>query len=466
MERVLEECERADGGLTADPVHDLRVALRRCRSMADGVRALDPDPGWKKMRKAGKQLFSSLGDLRDVQVMEEWVHKLDSPGDPVSGKLLGFLATREAKLKEEASVVLKNFDRRQWKKWCELLPRRAARFRPGSPLFMHMALEHWVRAYELHKRALRSRSQVAFHALRIGLKRFRYIVENFLPELHKEWGDDLKELQDLLGEVHDLDVLWTTAQSIKAFPDRDSRDLWHRRLLDERNRRLEAYRKKMVGPDSLWPVWRAKLPQGKQVERLAMRRFRLWAATLDPDFQHSGHVAQLASQIFRGLESSNGVKTNGSRDAAILQLAGLFRDIGRSKKEKGHHKASARMIDKMETPLGVSHSDLHLAAVVARYHRGALPKAGQKSLQGLSVSQRHQAERLAGILRLASAFDRSRNGHIQRLEVQQQNGALLIAAQNYSARDRQAEAIAGARHLLEIVYRKPVIVKPLRVARG
>jgi hypothetical protein len=38
----------------------------------------------------------------------------------------------------------------------------------------------------------------------------------------------------------------------------------------------------------------------------------------------------------------------------------------------------------------------------------------------------------------------------------------VVAAQGYSPRDRIAENIAGARHLLELVYRRPVIVKPLR----
>ena len=39
--------------------------------------ALDPDPDWKAMKKAGKRLFQRLGDLRDVHVMMEWIEKLD-----------------------------------------------------------------------------------------------------------------------------------------------------------------------------------------------------------------------------------------------------------------------------------------------------------------------------------------------------------------------------------------------------
>src|ERR1043166_7079843 len=106
MLRVLEECERASAEFAPDPVHDLRVALRRCRSMADGLMAVDPDASWKQMKKAGKRLFSSLGELRDAQVMEEWVHKLDAPGDPVTSNLLNYLAAQEMNFKAQAAAAL------------------------------------------------------------------------------------------------------------------------------------------------------------------------------------------------------------------------------------------------------------------------------------------------------------------------------------------------------------------------
>src|SRR5215467_9995924 len=76
MLRVLDECDRVCADFRADPVHDLRVALRRCRSLADGMIAMDPDPQWKAMKKAGKALFQRLGALRDVQIMMEWIEKL------------------------------------------------------------------------------------------------------------------------------------------------------------------------------------------------------------------------------------------------------------------------------------------------------------------------------------------------------------------------------------------------------
>ena len=111
MHRVLEECDRASVAFEPDPVHDLRVALRRCTSMADGIAAIDPDPAWKEMKKAGKRLFRRLGELRDVHVMQEWVHQLDSPNDPVTAPLLQSVAIREIPLQQEAVQALGEFDR-------------------------------------------------------------------------------------------------------------------------------------------------------------------------------------------------------------------------------------------------------------------------------------------------------------------------------------------------------------------
>jgi hypothetical protein len=73
---------------------------------------------------------------------------------------------------------------------------------------------------------------------------------------------------------------------------------------------------------------------------------------------------------------------------------------------------------------------------------------------------------LAGMLRLADAFDIPRDGRIQHLDVRHENGFFVIGARGYSPRDRRAEAIAGARHLLEVVYRRPVLVEPLRRNRS
>jgi CHAD domain-containing protein len=569
MLRVLEECQHVSADFSADPVHDLRVCLRRCRSVADGLIAIDPDPDWKAMKKAGKRLFQRLGALRDIQVMMEWIEKLypgttrvnagDSPGsppsqqnsgpitnvaakndqtgsqrelpterdcpvrDPAAQALLEILTRREAEQKREARAALGEFDRKQWRQWSLSLPQRAAHIRPGSGVFKHLALERWTAAHDLHNRALRNRSKVAFHTLRIGIKRFRYIVENFLPEEHKAWSNDLKAMQDLLGEVHDLDVLWATALASQIFSSQtfssqisvserfpgqiladrmpsggELRDRWHRQVAEQRAKRIERYRKRMVGPDSLWNVWRAGLPQGKQIQVLATQRMKLWAKALDPDFAHSERVARLALELYDGLAagrllSSRTAPENGAGARESLVMAALLHDVGKSEGNKGHHKASLELIKTHSTPLGWNAQDMQRAATVARFHCGALPTRSHKVLRDLLPDEQKTRIQLAAILRLANAFDASHDGHIRRLQIengQTENGrigsgkpgdgtkhlrgtnrflrkpaclakneALVIAADGYVPDSPTAQTIAAERHLLETVLGRPVLVK-------
>jgi len=507
MERVLVECDQTAAGFDTDAVHDLRVSLRRCRSLADGLMAFDPDSSWKDMKKAGKKLFQALGELRDMQVMQEWIEKLGDPdnisdpsdrlsGDPVAVKLLAHVHAREAVCKQHAFKDLQQFDRKQWRQWSGTLPRRAARVRPGSVVYLHLALEKWTAAYDLHKRALQTRSQASWHQLRIGIKRFRYTVENFLPRQHALWGDDLKELQDLLGEVHDLDVLWATAVQIQAFPDAESRERWRVKLNAERDKRIARYREKMIGRESLWRVWRAELPSGPQLRAAAMSRLRLWAGYLDPDFLHSQRVAQLALILYDGLKdaglltagagSGNSAAANsaaanfGPANAerewrAVLQAAALMHDVGKAKGGAGNHqKSSYRMIRGLPRPLGWSARELELAAVVARYHRGPLPRPRGKAMQQLELPDRPIALELAGVLRLANAMDtrqgrngtKSENEDAPRLEVSVHDHFVLARVAGYSALDSSAEGVAAARHLLETVLRRPVLVRALRSSAG
>jgi exopolyphosphatase/guanosine-5'-triphosphate,3'-diphosphate pyrophosphatase len=461
MERVLQECDRTVVAFEPDPVHDLRVSLRRCRSLADGLMAIDPDPSWKAMKKAGRKLFQALGGLRDMHVLQQWIEKLGDPADPVTQKLLEHVHLREAACKHDALGELNQFDRKQWRQWSRKLPRRAARIRLGSVVFRHLALEKWTAAYALHRTAMRSRSQVALHQLRIGIKRFRYTVENFLPQQHAAWGNDLKELQDLLGEVHDLDVLWTTALEIKAFADPESRARWRAKIIEERAKRVAGYREKMIGKKSLWQVWRAELPSGPQLRAAAMNRLGTWASYLDPDFAHSRRVAQVSLMLYDGLKNVGLVTSSPDHDSrAILHAAALMHDVGKVKGNKSHQKASARMIRKLALPLGWSPRELQLAAVVARYHRGALPRPGKPTMQRLELADRHVATELAGVLRLANCLD-MHNGTPQ-LRVEVRDPAVVLHAAGYSALNRNAQQVAGARHLLETTLKRPVIVRPLR----
>src|SRR5271165_2185368 len=305
-QRVLEECDKASQDFAPDPVHDLRVAIRRCRSMADGFLSVDPDPEWKQMKKLGKPLFSSLGELRDTQVMLEWVARLSEDHDHVRHMLLHSLSHRENAQKATAQGALRNFDRKRWSALNAKLAKRAGKVPLEGLVFQHLALERLLEAHALHRQALRNRTRVGYHQLRIGIKRFRYTVENFLPQRHERWAPDLRDLQDALGEVHDLDVLRSllrTHPEIKA----EDRERWYARVAEERQKRLDLYRKKMLGKDSLWHAWRVELPSGPLLEKAALEKLRTWASFLDPDVQHSAHVTRIALQLFDALSQYHGL---------------------------------------------------------------------------------------------------------------------------------------------------------------
>ena len=87
MTRVLKECSRAARRFDADAVHDVRVALRRSRTIADGLSNVDPDKSLRTLKTDSRELFRSLGALRDVQVMLEWVQKLDPNDDPLKPRI-------------------------------------------------------------------------------------------------------------------------------------------------------------------------------------------------------------------------------------------------------------------------------------------------------------------------------------------------------------------------------------------
>jgi CHAD domain-containing protein len=240
-------------------IHDLRVALRRCRSIADGAAAVDPGPAWPKIKKQGKPLFKRLGELRDIQVMRGWLKRLAHRGNPVRRALDERLERREKKQLRRTFEALRQFDQVRWKNWSKPLSQRLGLLAGMPETFKTIARKRLEEVISLHYRAMRTLSPLSFHRLRIAVKRFRYTIENFHPHLHKVWGGELAELQDLLGELHDLDVvLESLAETGPVFGPME-RGRWERMIAAEREARIAAYQGKMCGKEPLWKVWRAGL---------------------------------------------------------------------------------------------------------------------------------------------------------------------------------------------------------------
>ncbi len=460
MRRVLKESARAARDLRPDAVHDLRVALRRCRSMAASLRALDPDPRWSRLNRASRKLFRALGSLRDVQVAGQWVRKLSLESDPTRLRLLDLLAARELVSRQQAEIALKKFDGRQWRGWISELPERAARIPLDGLAFQHLALEAWLQLAELHKRATRRRSRLAWHQLRISLKRFRYTAENFLPRRYAEWKDELKLLQDLLGELHDLDDLRRLLRALRPALAAAVRDEWLARLDTEIASRILRYRALTGGSPALFERFRASLPAGRRLEAAALAKLTTWAHFLDPDPVHSRCVARLAMELFDGFASAH--LDSVFRDAAarrVLHGAALLHDVGRSRRDAGHHKASGELIRRLKPPIGWTADDIRLMALVARYHRGAEPRPAHPGFSSLGLDEQQKLAWLAALLRLAEALDAGHHGRVLNVEVESVREAIVLRADGYVNDLFSAARLAERKHLLEAITARPVILR-------
>jgi CHAD domain-containing protein len=212
LQRTLRNHRRAGKKLKANPVHDLRVSLRRCRSLAEGLCAIDPDPIWRRLRKASKKQQSALSDLRDLQVLENWLKPLRLTAGPVGEAVAARLKKEQRRAKKKASRSLDSFPRGRWKRWLRRLPAHAELIPANQGRLAQLVLEQLTRVIELHNRWVSEKEKAepdpeVWHELRVTVKRFRYMVESFLPEKSEAWGEELGHAQDLLGEGHDLDVL-------------------------------------------------------------------------------------------------------------------------------------------------------------------------------------------------------------------------------------------------------------------
>ncbi|MFZ0334179.1 MAG: hypothetical protein WAL69_08575, partial [Candidatus Acidiferrales bacterium] len=171
-------------------------------------------------------------------------------------------------------------------------------------------------------------------------------------------------------------------------------------------------------------------------------------------------VAALAADLFDALEVCGftvGMPT--ARPRYIVQAAALLEDTGRVDGDKSHHKNSYRLIRKLPLPLGWKPAELQLMAVVARYHRKALPQAKHKEFSVMASTFQQATLLLAGILRLVNALEQAPNV-IRKLHVDVTLEGLIIRAYGFDGEEPLLSKLATAKHLLEIACRRPIVITP------
>jgi CHAD domain-containing protein len=457
MNRVLKEHARLQSEWAPETIYNVRVSLRRCILIADILRDLDPGSEWKPMRKAGKRLFRQLGVVRDTQVLMELAAKLGPPGEASTDALQEELKGKNEKNLAGAREAAEEFDRKQWRVWSQELSGKFQRLASDKRACESIALELWEYVRDLHRRGQKGYSHVACHQLRIALKKFRYATENFTPSLYSQWAPDLKFLQDVLGEIHDIDILSQLITGNRGVLDEITRAAWAEKLRAERASLLEKYRVKMARKTSpLWS-WREALPAEKDLRSVGLAKLTARAYFVTPEFPRIRRAARFALQLYDGFTDAGLMEHLPEIDLrSILQAAALLQEVGRFKNARGYHKRSYRLIRRMTPPLGWTKSDMELVALVARFHRRAVPRLDHKSMAMYQLPVRRSLIHLVIFLRLANAFASKPYRAVRRLELENCSGVIVVRAYGYNEAEPISLKLSEAKHMLEVSSRRLV----------
>jgi len=461
MQRVPKELDALQTAPDKDAVHDLRVAIRRCRSVAAVMREVDPDPSWHEMRRLPKKLFRKLGELRDTQIMDEWVAEHGAENDKLRVILHNFFQEREPKLLQEALRLAGKFDAKGWQRLERKLRKRMRLVPTGSLAAQCLAVERLNEAKELHAKALRADKPSAWHGLRIGLKKFRYTVESLLPQQYEAWSANLKHLQDILGEVHDLDVLRVIIKQKANGEVAELQPEWERTIERQRSARLQEYRELAIGKDSVWNVWQQALPHGKRLESTATARLRATARATNAHPLRAALISRLSTALFDALGRAHTAPVFDDADMRRV-LRGAARLCGISLKGTGKppKKAARRFLLERPAPPSWTHKEWELLAWTVRFHRGTEPKGTSDAFAALHQDQQADVKALAGVIRLARGLRKCKIEQSSGWRAEKTTAAVLLHVPGLVDSAENAALLASAKHLLDTYLGKPLIVKP------
>lgn len=173
---------------------------------------------------------------------------------------------------------------------------------------------------------------------------------------------------------------------------------------------------------------------------------------------HAMHVASLATQLFKALQSEHQLQ---ARYEVILHVSGLLHEIGMFVGITGYHKHSMYLIENSEI-FGLGERDVLLAALVARYHRRASPKPTHTGYASLNREDRVSVAKLAAMLRVADALDQSHSQRIREITCRREASLLVVEVPFVDDLSLEQLALKQKGPLFEETYGLQVALRQVR----
>ena len=163
---------------------------------------------------------------------------------------------------------------------------------------------------------------------------------------------------------------------------------------------------------------------------------------------HALQVADLAEKMFDALEP---IYKLGRHNRTLLAAAALLHDVGYHISHESHHKHSFYLIKNSEMT-GFSESEKTIIALVARYHRGSLPKEKHTEFMQLIEKDRLTVARLGAILRLAEALDRGHENRIKDIKFKRAKQSVTLKLVCADGCEIERQAIEQKKDLFEFAF--------------
>jgi exopolyphosphatase / guanosine-5'-triphosphate,3'-diphosphate pyrophosphatase len=176
------------------------------------------------------------------------------------------------------------------------------------------------------------------------------------------------------------------------------------------------------------------------------------------DEPHALHVARLSRTLFQALQGEHQLPP---RYELILYVAAVLHEIGLFVSTSSHHKHSMYVILNSEL-FGLTKKDVRLVALVARYHRRASPKPTHSIYNTLDREARVAVAKLAAILRVADALERSHSQRIDEIHCTREEGRLVISTPRVEDLSLEQLALKQKGPLFEETFGMKVLLRRAR----